>query len=85
MEEIYKIIEEKIKESGYKREVSGSDVYNEISDLIDGKDNGTYILMSKPYDDVVFEYCVDVMSDNFNLSYIKINALEGQYHIDFDN
>lgn len=84
MDEIYQIIEEKIKESGYTRNVSGFDIYNEISDLIDEKENGTYIFMSKPYDDVLFEYCVDVMLDNFNLSYIDITDPDGNYHIDFD-
>lgn len=84
MDEIYQIIEEKIKESGYTRNVSGFEIYNEVSDLIEEKENGTYIFMSKPDDDVVFEYSVDIMSDNFNLSYIDINAPEGQYHIDFD-
>lgn len=85
MEEIYQAIEEKIKKSGYKREVSGYDIYNELCDLIEDKDNGTYILMSKQHDDVIFEYCVEVLSDNFNLSYISIQAAEGQYHIDFDH
>lgn len=84
MDEIYQVIEEKIKESGYIRNVSGFDIYNEISDLIDEKENGTYIFMSKPYDDVLFEYCVDIMLDNFNLSYIDITEPAGHYHIDFD-
>lgn len=85
MDEIYAIIEEKIKESGYAREISGYQVYSEISDFIEDKDNGRYIFMSKPFDDVVFEYGVDVMDEDFNLSYLDINASEGKFHIDFDN
>ena len=85
MDEIYQAIEERIKKSGFQEKVSGYHIYNEISDLIDNKDNGTYILMSKPYDDIVFEYCVDVMADNFNLSYINIITTKEQFHIDFDH
>ena len=44
MEELYKAIEEKIQSSGYPRPVSGRDVYNDICDQIEGKDNGTYLL-----------------------------------------
>lgn len=84
MDEFYELIELKIKESGYTADVSGFYVYNEISDLIDGKENGTYILMSKPYNDVMFEYRVEVMNESFNLSYMDITTAEEQYHIDFD-
>lgn len=30
MNELYQAIEEKIRQSGYKREISGADVYNDI-------------------------------------------------------
>lgn len=84
MDEIYQAIEEKIKKSGYKKEVRGFNIYNEICDFIENKENGTFIFMSKPYDDVIFEYQVEVMSDNFNLSYLDITASEEHYHIDFN-
>lgn len=85
MDEIYNIIEEKIKSAGYNGEVSGFQIYNEISDLIDEKENGTYIFMSKHNNDVIFEYQVEVMEDNFNLSYIKIKADTESFHVDFDH
>ncbi|WP_195940455.1 hypothetical protein [Romboutsia sp. 1001713B170131_170501_G6] len=84
MEEIYRLIEEKIKNSGYKRSVSGEEIYEEICDEIEDKDNGSYIFMSKKEDDVLFEYKIDVMDENFNLSYLDINSPEGKFHIDFD-
>ncbi len=84
MDEIYEIIESKIKESGYQGEVSGFDIYNEICDFIDDKENGSYIFMSKKTDDVVFEYKVDINDDDFNLSYVNIKANDENYHIDFD-
>lgn len=85
MEELYKSIEEKIKSAGYEGSVSGKDIYWEICDEIEEKENGSYIFMSKKEDDVFFEYQIDVMDDNFNLSYIDINTPKGKIHVDFDN
>ena len=39
MEELYAAIEKKIKASGYPREISGADVYDDICDQIEGKEN----------------------------------------------
>ena len=44
MNELYEMIEKKIKESGYPRPISGSDVYDDICDQIEGKENGSYVL-----------------------------------------
>ena len=84
MDELYKAIEAKIMESGYKREISGRDVYNDICDQIDGKENGSYMLLSKFEDDVVFEYQITVMDSEFNLGLLTIKAPEGEFKIDFD-
>ncbi len=84
MDELYKAIEAKIKESGYKREISGRDVYNDICDQIDGRENGSYMLLSKFEDDVVFEYQITVMDSEFNLGLLTIKAPEGEFKIDFD-
>ena len=56
MNELYEAIEQKIKASGYPRAISGEEVYNDICDQIEGKENGSYILLSKFEDDVIFEY-----------------------------
>lgn len=53
MKELYEAIEAKIKASGYPRAISGEDVYNDICDQIDGKENGSYVLLSKFEDDVI--------------------------------
>lgn len=55
MNELYEMIEKKIKESGYPRPISGSDVYDDICDQIEGKENGSYVVLSKFDDDVIFE------------------------------
>ena len=60
MNELYELIEKKIKESGYPRQISGADVYDDICDQIDGKENGTYLLLSKFEEDVIFEYHITI-------------------------
>ena len=75
MEELYAAIEKKIKASGYPREISGADVYDDICDQIEGKENGSYILLSKFEDDVIFEYHITVMDDDFNLGVLTMRTL----------
>ena len=40
MNELYQLIEEKIKASGYPGEIDGCEFYNDISDEADEKENG---------------------------------------------
>ena len=84
MEELYAAIEKKIKESGYPRLISGEAVYNDICDQIDGKENGTYILLSKFEDDVIFEYHITIMDHEFNLGILTMRLPEGIYAANFD-
>ena len=84
MEEFFKAIEDKIGASGYPGQVSGEEIYNEICDDIEEKEIGSYLFLSKKEDNSVFEYKVDVMDDNFNLSYVHITSKSGTFHIDFD-
>lgn len=84
MEEFYQMIEDKLRESGYLGEIDGEEIYNELCDDIEEKDNGTYLFLSKKNDGTIFEYKVDVMDDNFNLSYIHITEKTGMFHINFD-
>lgn len=84
MNEIYEAIENLISASGYPGEINGYEIYNEICDEIEGKENGVYIFMSKPNDTEVFEYQVMVMDEEFNLSTLKITSGDKTYQIDFD-
>lgn len=84
MEELYTFIEEKIKAAGYTGAINGQEIYDEICDEIEFKENGSYIFMSKKEDDVFFEYKIDVMDDDFNLSYVDINTAVCKIHVDFD-
>ena len=84
MNKLYKAIEEKIKESGYPKEISGRDVYNDICDQIEDQENGTYLLLSKFEEDVIFEYHITIQDDGFNLGLLTIRTPEGIYQTDFD-
>lgn len=84
MNKLYKAIEEKIKESGYPKEISGRDVYNDICDQIEDEENGTYLLLSKFEEDVIFEYHITIQDDGFNLGLLTIRTPEGIYQTDFD-
>ena len=84
MNKFYKAIEEKIKASGYPREISGRDVYNDICDQIEGKENGSYVLLSKFEDDVIFEYHITIMDHEFNLGILTMRLPEGVYAANFD-
>lgn len=84
MNKLYKAIEEKIKESGYPKEISGKDVYNDICDQIEDKENGIYLLLSKFEEDVIFEYHITIQDDGFNLGLLTIRTPEGIYQTDFD-
>lgn len=84
MQEFYDMIEAKIKEAGYEGEVDGYEIYNEISDEIEDKEPGTYLVMSKKTNDIFFEYKIDVMEEEFNLSYIDIHDEDKVIHVNFD-
>ena len=85
MEELYRMIEDKIYAAGYEGQVSGEEIYDEICDEIEDKEEGSYIFMSKKEDDTIYEYKIDVMEDQFNLSYLDIKVDGKTYLIDFDN
>lgn len=84
MDEFYRAIEERIHQTGYKGPVDGEQIYNDICDEIEDKENGTYLFLSKPEDDILFEYKVDVMDEEFNLVYIDITVGDSSYHAVFD-
>ena len=65
MEELYRIIEQKIKDAGYPRAISGEMVYGDICDQIEGKENGSYVLLSKVEDDVVYYNGADQKKKSF--------------------
>ena len=84
MNELFELIEKKIKDSGYPRAIRGEDVYEDICDQIEGKENGSYILLSKFEDDVIFEYHITIRDLDFNLGILTMRTPEGVFETDFD-
>ena len=52
---------------------------------MEDKENGTYLFLSKHQDGSVFEYQVEIMDEQFNLSYIEIRTGGAVYRADFDS
>ena len=84
MEELYKMIEDTISLAGYNGTVSGEEIYNEICDGIEGKENGVYIFMTKKEDDTIYEYNVQIYDEEFNLSTLTISKGEEKIVVNFD-
>ena len=85
MEELYRMIEETIKATGYNGDIDGQDIYEDICDQIEDKENGTYLLLSKFEEDFSFEYHITIQDDGFNLGLLTIRTPEGIYQTDFDS
>ncbi len=84
MKALYDHIEACIKASGYMGAISGEEVYEDICEEIEDKEEGTYIFMCKKEDNVLFEYKIDVMEDEFNLGYLIIHTPDQVYKVQFD-
>ena len=84
MNELYKLIEEKIKGAGYPGEINGREFYNDISDEADEKENGDYIFLIKKTEELLYRGCMTIIDDQFDLHYVDILDGEKTYHVDFD-
>ena len=84
MEELYQLIEEKIRNSGYTGEIDGREFYDEFSDEADEKENGTYVFIIKKSDSLFYKGCMEIMDDQFDLHYVDIHDGEQMWHVDFD-
>ena len=84
MNELYEAIEKKIKDAGYPRNISGADVYDDICDQIDGKENGESLLLSHFEEGVIFEYHITIHDEDFNLGVLTMKTPEGVFEGDFD-
>ena len=84
MKELYRIIEEKIKNTGYPGEIHGEEFYDEVSREADEKENGTYIFLIKKNETVFYQGCMEIMDNQFDLHYVDIHDGDKVYHVDFD-
>lgn len=84
MNELYKLIEEKIKAAGYPGEIDGREFYNDVSDEADEKENGDYIFLIKKTEELMYRGCMTIIDDQFDLHYVDILEGDSTYHVDFD-
>lgn len=84
MQELYEMIEERIRLSGYPEEVDGEEFYQDVSAEADEKENGTYLFLIKKTEEVSYQGCMTIIDDQFDLHYVDIQDGEKSYHVDFD-
>lgn len=84
MEELYQMIEEKIKASGYPGEIDGKEFYDEVNAEALEHENGTYIFMIKKTDTMFYEGRMIIMDAQFDLKTVDIHENGQVYHVDFD-
>lgn len=84
MNELYQLIEEKIKAAGYPEHIDGKEFYHDVSEEADNRENGTYIFIVKKTEDLYYQGCMTIMDEEFDLHYVDIHAGTKKYHVDFD-
>lgn len=84
MEELYKIIEERIQNSGYTGVIDGKEFYQDVSAEADEKENGTYIFIIKKTEKLMYKGCMTISDEQFDLHYVDIHEGETSWHVDFD-
>ena len=84
MNELYKLIEAKIKASGFPGDIDGREFYNDISDEVEEKENGTYLFIIKKSDTLEYKGCMTIVDDEFDLHYVDIHDGDASYNVDFD-
>lgn len=84
MNELYELIEERIKGAGYTGEISGRDFYCDISDEADEKEDGIYMFIIKKTETLCYKGCMTIMEKEFDLHFVDIVDGEETFHVDFD-
>lgn len=84
MEELYKIIEEKIRKSGYPGEIDGEEFYQDVSAEADEHENGAYLFLIKKSETLIYQGCMEILDEQFDLKYVDIHEGDAVWHVDFD-
>jgi len=84
MKELYEMIEEQIRLSGYTKEVDGEEFYDDISAEAENQENGTYVFVVKKTDTLSYQGCMTIMDEEFDLHYVDIIDGEDKFHVNFD-
>ena len=84
MEELYRLIEEKIRQSGYPGEIDGQTFYDEVSDEAEDQENGEYLFVIKKSETLSWQGAMEILDDQFDLHYVDIHDGGQVWHVDFD-
>lgn len=84
MQELYKLIEKKIKDAGYPSDIDGREFYDDISDEVEEKENGSYLFIIKKSDTLEYKGFMTIEDEDFDLHYVDIHDGDHMYHVDFD-
>lgn len=84
MQELYDLIEEKIKDAGYPGEIDGEEFYSDISDEVEDQENGMFMFLIKKSETLSYQGCMTILDDEFDLHYVDIHVGDKKYHVDFD-
>lgn len=84
MQELYDLIEEKIKKAGYPGEIDGCEFYRDLSDEMENQENGLFLFLIKKSDTLSYQGCMTILDEAFDLHYVDIHDAEKTYHVDFD-
>lgn len=84
MDELYALIEEKIRNAGYPGSIDGREFYQEVSNEADEQEQGQYIFLIKKSDTLFYQGNMDIFEHEFDLHYVDIHDGDQVYHVDFD-
>ena len=70
MNELYELIEERIKSAGYMRDIDGKDFYYDISAEAEEKEDGTYMFIIKKTETLFYKGCMTIMEKEFDLHFV---------------
>lgn len=84
MEELYQLIEKKIKESGYTGAIDGKEFYGDVSAEAENQEHGMYLFLIKKSDTLSYKGCMTILDEEFDLHYVDIYDGDSMYHVDFD-
>ncbi len=84
MNELYEAIEQKSKPPDIRERFPEKRYTMTSATRSTEKRNGTYLLLSKFEEDVVFEYHITIQDEDFNLGILTMRTPEGVFEADFD-
>ena len=84
MEEFYRLIEEKIKKSGYPGNISGREFYADVCDEADEQELGMFLCIIKKSETLSYQVRIDNLEDQIDLKTADIYDGDQVYHVDFD-